>query len=121
MKRLFAIPLLLALAACAPVSSSGSGTTNAGTPITGDRFTYAGFREDVKFSSVEGWSCEGTTSLYDMYEKGHTSTSFPVTCNNGVKGKITMALAHRLRDRLGPGDIHYSFRLDSGVMGQFRI
>lgn len=121
MRSFIVIATVLALSACAAAPRSGSGTTSTGAPITGDRFTYAGWREDVKFTSVEGWSCEGTTSLKPMLDQGKTSTTFPVQCDNGVKGTVTMALAHPRRDHLRAGDIHYSFRLNNGVMGQFRV
>lgn len=116
-----AILAALALAGCTPHPYSGAGTTSTGEPVTGTRYSHAGFREDLKFTSVQGWTCEGTVHLYEMYHAGQTSTQFPVTCDNGTKGTVTVAYAKYLRDQLRAGDIHYSFILDNGVMGQFRI
>lgn len=92
-----------------------------GTPITGNRVVHAGHTEDVSFSSVDGWSCKGSVNLYQMAYDARTSTTFPVTCSNGVTGNMTVAFAYYDRAKLRSGDVSYSFKLSNGVKGQFRI
>lgn len=113
--------VILALAGCT-LPHGGSGQTQSGVPITGSRDVQAvGFREDVTFTSMDGWSCKGTVNLEKMVNERRTSETFPVTCSNGMTGTVMMAMATHRRDLLKPGDVHYSFRLSDGTMGQFRV
>lgn len=114
----FVAPLLLA--ACV-TPHSGGGQMSDGTPITGNRVVHTGHREDVSFTSVDGWSCSGTVDLYQMFYDGRTSTSFPVKCSNGATGNVMAAFAHYDRSKLKPGDVTYSFKLSNGKTGQFRV
>lgn len=114
------LSFMLALAACS-TPHSGAGLTQDGTPITGDRKVYVGHREDVTFTSLDGWSCKGTVDLYQMFYDGKTSTTFPVQCSDGRTGTVMIAFAHYNRAKLRPGDVSYSFKLSDGTAGQFRV
>lgn len=121
MNKFLALSFVAILSACT-LPYGGSGHTRDGVPITGHREAQAvGFREDISFSSVEGWSCKGTAHLKEMTDRRGTSMTFPVTCTNGAKGNVTMSMPTHRRDLIRPGDLAYSFSLDNGVMGQFKI
>lgn len=121
MKKILALAVILGTAGCT-LPYGGSGQTQSGVPITGHREAQAvGFREDISFSSVEGWSCKGTVNLKAMTDRRGTSEQFPVSCTNGANGIVVMSMPTHRRDLVRPGDLSYSFRLNNGVMGQFRI
>ncbi|NKX37328.1 hypothetical protein HGG70_05190 [Rhodobacteraceae bacterium R_SAG4] len=118
------IPILvsfaLTLAACS-TPYSGAGLTKDGTPITGNRVVHAGHREDLTFTSLDGWSCSGSVDLYQMFVDGRTSEAFPVKCSDGRTGRVMVAFPFMDRSRLRAGDVSYSFKLSDGTTGLFRV
>ena len=78
------------LASACTMTIAGNGQTTSGAPVTG-RYTQTAvdastFNLDVLIISAHGVACTANEDL----SKGQTIWSLPLSCQNGVKGRMTL-------------------------------
>lgn len=101
---------VVAMAACAPVTTGGVGTLTTGEPVTG-LIAVDGVNQTNSFAltSPAGWSC--SSSFGPSPAPGVTTRAVPLTCTDGAGGNLIITGNQFQQQIVG------TFQLDNGQSG----
>lgn len=111
-KTLSMMAALAILGACA-MTTGGTGSMTDGSSVIGTLSGNPAVNlSTVQIISPKGWACTGS---YDHNDFDGTSTTVPLTCDNGAKGSGVMVF-----ERFALNFV-MAFRLDSGDEGSVKF